>query len=100
MEIRDIERCELFPFVELTDEEKKDFDYIKEEEYCDFRFFRYRDVVYDTHEFTTTVPGPWNHGLPEEFRKWDGYQSDSFFSGVVICYDKEEEAVVAGLYLS
>lgn len=97
MEIHDIERCELFSFLQLTEEERKDFDYVKEEEYCDARFFCYEGNVYDTDEFMSCK----RFFQREEISKWDGYSPDSFFSGVVVRFDKEEDGYVfAGTYLS
>ena len=72
---------------------------------CSMEFVKFRGVWYDLQDFITTRPGPWNHGLPEEFREWDGYSSDSFFSGVLLKYAKEDdridpERVVLGTYYS
>lgn len=72
---------------------------------CSMEFVKFRGVWYDLQDFITTCPGPWNHGLPEEFREWDGYSSDSFFSGVLLKYAKEDdridpERVVLGTYYS
>lgn len=95
--IENIERCELFSFQQLTEEEKKDFDYVTEEEYCDDRFFRYGDCVYDTDEFMSCK----RFFSREEISKWDGYSSDTFFSGVVVRFDKEEDGYVfAGTYFA
>lgn len=72
---------------------------------CSMEFVKFRGVWYDLQDFITTRPGPWNHGLPEEFREWDGYSSDSFFSGVLLKYAREDdridhERVVLGTYYS
>ena len=72
---------------------------------CSMEFVKFRGVWYDLQDFITTCPGPWNHGLPEEFREWDGYSSDSFFSGVLLKYAREDdridnERVVLGTYYS
>ena len=71
---------------ELTETEKAEFDYIDPEELETHDFFRYKGQVYDPGEFQTT------RGLPEDnpIRAWDGYQNDSFFSGIVIKYPREE----------
>lgn len=68
-------------------------------------FVRYRGRLYPLSDFTTTTPGPWNFGLPDEFREWDGYLSDSFFSGIVIRYVRDGERydtdrVILGTYYS
>lgn len=72
---------------------------------CSMEFVKFRGVWYDLLDFITTRPGPWNHGLPEEFREWDGYSSDSFFSGILLKYAREDdridhERVVLGTYYS
>ena len=64
------------------------------------QFAQYRGVWYDIGDFITTYPGPWNHGLPKEFLKWDGYQSDSYFSGVLIRYCEDTESVAFATYYS
>ena len=35
---------------------------------CSMQFVKFRGVWYDLQDFITTSPGPWNHGLPEEFK--------------------------------
>jgi len=72
---------------------------------CCRTFVKFRGVWYDVGDFITTCPGPWNHGLPEEFRQWDGYSSDSFFSGVLLKYARDDDRmdldrVVMGTYYS
>ena len=66
------------------------------------QFVKYKNVWYDISDFMTTIPGSWNHGLPTEFSEWDGYASDSFFSGVLIRYNKVEigDMVQMGTYIS
>lgn len=74
---------------ELTDKERKEFDYLTEEE-LEFRSFaRYKGWTYDLNEFTRA---------PDSFPGWDGIQSDSYFSGVVIKYDETCEQVKLGTY--
>ena len=58
---------------------------------CSMQFVKFRDVWYNLEDFITTSPGPWNHGLPEEFKEWDGYSSDSFFSGVLLKYARDDD---------
>lgn len=70
---------DLLSLWDLTDKERKDFDYVSEDD-GHARFFRYRGSVYDAHEFER-IPA---HHPEEAFHRWAGYQSDSFFSGVVI----------------
>ena len=74
---------------DLTPEEREDFDYIKESEEFDYRFFRYKGEVYDSHEFERA---------PDSFKGWDGYQSDTYFSGVLVKYTKDYYQIIAGRY--
>lgn len=85
---------------ELTDTERAEFDYIDwpaiEAGNDSATFFRYQGQLYDTSDFMTT------HGIgePEAFARWDGYQSDSFFSGILIRYTDDYESVIVGTYIS
>ena len=58
---------------------------------CAMEFVKFRGVWYDLQDFITTSPGPWNHGLPEEFLDWHGYASDSFFSGTLLKYVEDND---------
>ncbi len=83
---------------ELSDLERADFDYI--DDIDSHGFFRYRGAVYDPSEFMAT---PHNEPARQELNElanWDGYQSDSYFSGIVIKYSRDYEQVKIGLYLS
>lgn len=81
---------------ELTKKERAEFDYLSDEEIETRSFVRYRRATYDLGEFMTT------HGMPEfnPLRKWHGYISDSFFSGVVIRYDQDCEQIQIGTFYS
>jgi len=85
---------------ELTVAERAELDYLSDEEISERNFARYRGNIHDIGDFVTTSPGPWNFGLPSEFEGWDGYQSDSFFSGILVRYVDDNEAVVMGWYSS
>lgn len=90
---------DLLSYLDLTPKELKEFDYIGNmEEEGIARFFRYRGNVYDTQEFMR-VPDSlhWQGG---ELEDWHGYQSDSYFSGVLIRYSEDFEAVKVGSYIS
>lgn len=84
---------------ELTEKEKKEFDYLDTENERDFSsFFRYKGQVYDLGEFMRV-------GNIPEFKGWDGYASDSFFSGVLVKYPVDEwgsmeEGIIVGWYYS
>jgi len=92
----------------LNEKERAEFDYINwkavDEGNDSASFFRYKGELYDLNDgFMTTV----GVGAPEAFKEWDGYQSDSFFSGILIRYPRGEyeaepdyESVVVGRYYS
>jgi len=82
---------------DLTDKEREFWEVPED---SDWEFVRYKGKVTPLDDFVTTVPGPWNHGIPEEFQAWDGYASDSFFSGVLVRYVDDYERVVVGWYCS
>lgn len=83
---------------ELTATERADFDYLNWEAIdagsASASFFRYKGAIYDIGEFQTT------YRMPEfsPLRNWDGYISDSFFSGVVVRYVEQCERVVVGRF--
>lgn len=77
---------------ELTEEEKQDFDYIDfdDENECN-SFFRFKDKIYDLGEFMRVPPKSGLNGF-------DGYISDSYFSGVLIKYTSDNDFVVVSQY--
>lgn len=78
---------------DLTDEERAEFDYLDTAEHQqDARFVRYRGWVYDLSEFSAVGP-------MMSLDCWDGYVSDSFYSGVVCRYVGNDcEAVIMGTF--
>ena len=93
---------------DLTDKERAEFDYIEDMGDAIDRFFRYRGNVYDTQEFVrielaSKRSNPFCLGVYEEdspLLNWDGYQSDSYFSGIVLRYCEDYDRVVVGLAMS
>lgn len=81
----------LLDWSELTNKEQAEFDYIDEPEYATQRFFRYRGWAYDVQEFMST------HDMGT-LKGWDGYSSDSYFSGVLIKLVCDCEQVIVGSY--
>ena len=84
---------------ELTAEERAEFDYLDwsaiERGEDSASFFRYRGEVYDLGEFMR-----WD-GVPDSpLARWDGYQSDSFFSGLLVRYCENFERVIVARYHS
>lgn len=79
---------ELIYYSELTDDEKAEKDYCTEDD----SFVRYKGQVYALIDFIR-VPDD------TEFPGWDGYASDSYFSGVLLKLD-EDDGVIMGTYFS
>lgn len=82
---------------ELTPKEREEFDYIKwsdiESGNDSRQFFRYKGQLYDLNDMMSTS------GL-DTFRihGWDGYISDTFFSGILVKYVYDFEQVICGRY--
>lgn len=97
---------------ELTRKEREELDYIApvndESTWseCTDRFFRYRGSIYDVYEFVRIVPRSeqvgFEHGVDADspLLKWDGIQTNSYFSGIVVKYCEGYEYVQAGLAMS
>lgn len=81
---------------ELTDQEKKEFDYIQNID--DAQFFRYKGQVYDLGEFMRIDPNTAPHPHRKDWEKWQGYMSDSYFSGLLVKYTHECESVIVARY--
>lgn len=81
---------------ELTPEQRKEFDYLDEEELIDRNFISYKGHIYDSHEFLITEGI--GHDLVE-LRRWHAYRDDSFFSGVVIRLSTDCEQYQIGTYM-
>ena len=77
---------------QLSDKQKKDFDYIDSREIDNHDFVIYKNNVYDVEEFTRVDDNS------KHFKEWHGYSSDSFFSGVLIKYCEDNDYVVMGWY--
>ena len=72
---------------------RSDYDWMEPEDLeCNFGFFRYRSSVYHLQDFMRAS------GPPVELEGWDGYHSDSYFSGVLIRLTEDCESVVVGRY--
>ena len=82
---------DLLSVADLTAKEAADFDYIEKEDRYSPRLFRYHGSIYDACEFRHTTP-------IAEFKGWQGYQSDSFFSGILFRFVDDYERVIAATY--
>ena len=69
-------------------ESRKDFDWMDDEHFDMAEFFRYKGRVYALVEFTRS----------NAFPGFDGYASDSYFSGVLVRVVDDGESVVVGRY--
>jgi len=76
---------------QLRAKELQDFDYLDADELAGRDFVRYKGQVYDLGEFMRC---PAN----SEMEGWDGYSSDSYFSGVLVKYCKDMDQVIMARY--
>lgn len=83
-------------WLELSDKERAEFDYLNtEQEREEAEFVRYKGEVYDLHDGFEPPP--------QALNSWSGYRPDSYFSGLVLRYPKDDgeivfEYVVVGTY--
>jgi hypothetical protein len=84
---------------ELSAGERAEFDYLDwdaiERGEDGASFVRYRGELYDLGEFLR-----WDNPASPTRGEWDGFRSDSYFSGLVVRYVDDCERVVVGLCLS
>lgn len=79
---------------ELTEKERKEFDYYNDEEIKTAEFFRFKGEIYDLAQFM--------YDRQNHFHGWDGYMNDSFYSGVLVKYpdDPNTEGIIVGWFIS
>ena len=85
---------EVLTSFDLTEKEAREFDYLDLEN-GEGSFFRYRGDAYDLGEFMR-----WDNPDSPTRKSWDGFRSDSYFSGLVVKYSEDCELVKVGLCLS
>jgi hypothetical protein len=56
-------------------------------------YVRYRGSLYPLSDFSASWGMSRDAGLPAEFAGWDGYLSDTYFSGVVVRYVREGDRI-------
>ena len=82
---------------QLTERERKEFDYIENFDFASF--VRYKGELYDLGDFM--ILDPRTAGVEPSLRSigWHGYASDSFFSGIVMKYaEGDDDRVIMGRY--
>jgi hypothetical protein len=77
---------------ELAPKWRKEFDYMEDEEFETCNFIWYRKCATPLNDFKRIVES--------EFKGWDGYTSDTFFSGLVIKLSDDGEQYKIGMYFS
>lgn len=84
---------------ELSADEREQFDYLKwdaiERGEDSASFFRFKGDLYDLGEFMR-----WDNPMSPTRHGWDGYRSDSYFSGLVVRYVDNFERVVVGTFFA
>jgi len=84
---------DMLSWLDLTDKEKKEFDFDGME---DTSYFRYKGWCYCLADFMCI-----SDNSPKAMQSWQGYHSDSFFSGIVIKFaDKYCEQIIVGRFVS
>src|SRR6185369_11732596 len=91
--------CDIIMWHELTAAEQCEFDWLDtDDKRNEATFFRYKGVVYALSEFMRITPAIAPHCQRPGWEAFDGYHSDSFFSGVLIKYADDYEQVIAATY--
>lgn len=78
---------------ELNHKWRKEFDWMDDETFGSADFVVYRGHIYAVSEFMRID----NHHY-ELKNNWDGYHSDSYFSGIVIKFSDDMERVKVGTF--
>lgn len=84
---------------DLPPKARKDFDYLTEDHAYEYRLVQYKGVWYDVYDSMTCPGAVATDDTRHAFSGWDGYISDSFFSGVLFKF-ADEDCVVVGQYFS
>lgn len=92
---------DLFSACELSESELEKYclGYIEGDDMLSYRLFRYKGNVYDVNEFVAFLP-PWGNPNSPLAKDWDGIQSDTHFSGILVKYTNDYESVIVGTYFS
>ena len=79
---------------QLTDKEKRDYDYMEDIDSADF--FRYCKRLYAIDDFMNLDA----KGAMSMNGYWHGYKDDSYFSGIVVHICGDSDRVIVGTYIA
>ena len=82
---------------DLPAKARADFDYLTEDEAYDCRLVQYKGVWYDVWDSMRCPGAEAPEATRHAFAGWDGYASDSFFSGVLFRF-ADDDCVIVGRY--
>lgn len=90
----------LLDWNQLTSREQSNFDYLDSDDArIGASFFRYRGDVYDMGEFMRIEGAMRSNVQFSGFRDWAAYASDSYFSGVLIRFCRNDpDYIIVGRY--
>ena len=91
---------DLLCVADLPKKAREEFTYIDGEEFYTPRIIAYRGEYMDVCEFMRTPQCEPARQELNALAAWDGYASDTFFSGHVIKYVDDCERVIVGRYYS
>lgn len=89
----------LLPLTDLPEKARKDFDYLGPDEAYDCRLVQYKGIWYDVYDSMRCPGAEAPQASRDAFAGWDGYISDSYFSGVLFRF-ADDDRVVVGQYFS
>ena len=76
---------------ELPEKQRKEFDWLSDEEFNEAEFVKYKGIYYALSEFMSC------HNAAYPVSNWQGYYSDSYFSGILLKYI-DSDSVIMGQY--
>lgn len=100
---------ELKCFMDLTEKERADFDYIKDDDFYSPRFVKYKGHWYDVDDTQWICAEPYTRHMGDfcvspghPFAQWHRVTSESFFSGVLFRFrldlSEDLDQVICGRY--
>lgn len=83
---------------ELSNDERIEFDYLEDDELIARSFFKYKGELYDLGEFMRITETMTLHN--DQLKDWQGYMTDSYFSGILVKYLDHGESVIVGQFFT